>query len=177
VNRVEASWLLRPILHVRRNNIPIPTQPEYEKILTSDILGQHWLPLIFPLTDEKAKPVVFDFKTVSVKRLVDNKWVDVQANILKVGFHGMEDMPVYQLTFDAKTDALIGVDYKHEEAAQVIRHRLVLADHKITEGLLLPNKMEYARNGEEVERWVVENWEFPTTIDNKEFTPPAPEKN
>ncbi|MCI0701267.1 MAG: hypothetical protein L0241_09335 [Planctomycetia bacterium] len=171
-NANRASWLFRPSLHVRRNNLPIPMPSEYEKIITSDVLGQHWLPLIFPLTDEKAKPVVFDLKSVVVERQVDNKRVDVQANVLAVGFHGMEDMPQYQLTFDAKTDSLIGVDYKHDEVAQVIRHRLVLTDHKMIDGLLLPNKMEYVRNGEEVERWVVEKWEFPATIDNKEFIPP-----
>ena len=149
-------------------NVP---EPDYDnrvdlaKSLPADVTGQHWLALFQPLTDPKA--VVFDLQ--STNAVSPHGGQSQAVRTLKLSF---PDLPLYQLTFDAKTDLLLRTEYT---VKQGVRRRTLWSalEHKPgPDGLMLPSKTECRHDGVVVEKWDVEKWEFPDKIDDAEFLPP-----
>jgi hypothetical protein len=159
---VVSAYHHRPRLTVFENGIEgQPSNPvELELNLAADECGQHWMALLLPLTDPKA--IVFDLHQQTLPQQT------VQTLKLSLG-----KFPVYQLQFDAKTDALVRVEYTITEQGVIRRRHWSMTEHKLgPEGLLLPGKMECRWDNVVVEEWKVEKWEFPATIDDKDFAPP-----
>ncbi len=134
-----------------------------EDIMRTDGLAQHWLPLLFPITEPKA--VVFE-----PRKAVGTPPVDV----IRVAIPAR---PVYQLSFDQTTGYLVRVEYTHSEMGMQFHKMWTFADHKPFDGLILPTKMEYTQTptngrGEVVQWWTVEKWEFPEKLDDDAFEPP-----
>lgn len=159
---VTESWVRRPDMAVHSNGQPVelPNVDLLERNFMADAVGQTWMPLLLPAADPKA--VVFDLQTVRL---------DARAlNVLKVA---LPDYPLYQLTFDAKSGALLRTEYT-TRMGSVPRHTtMVFADHKPgPDGLLLPYQIECRHNNSVVEKWTVEKWEFPATIPDDQFSPP-----
>jgi hypothetical protein len=160
-------YLRRPHLTVLKNGAEeqLPKRAEYEQTLIADGVGQFWIMFLFPLVDEKA--VVYDFRAQS-ESLPSGQPVEVRTMSLL-----LPDLPVYSLTFDAKTDALVRVEYTAKELDVPHRKQWLMADHKAgAEGLLLPTKMEYRLDNVPAEDWAAEKWEFPAAIPDDEFNPP-----
>lgn len=160
-------WLRRPHLTVLNGatEVPIPNRAEYEQNLVADAVGQFWGMFLVPLTDPKA--VVYDLRTQN-QALPSGQSQEVKT--LSLALH---DLPHYQLTFDAKTDALLRVEYPSMELGVRHRKQWLMADHKAgPEGLMLPSKMEYRLDNSPVEEWEAEKWEFPASIPDDEFNPP-----
>lgn len=156
------TWLFRPDLAVSNNGQPteLTNVDVLERTFAIDLVGQNWMPLLLPATDPKA--VVFDLQAITFEAR---------------GLHQLKlslgDFPLYQLTFDAKSDALVRVEYSNSMGGVPIRKTMVYGDHKPTlAGLVLPYKIECRHNSSVVERWTVEKWEFPDKIGDEEFTPP-----
>jgi hypothetical protein len=157
------AWLHRPrltILNGEQEAQP-PNRAEAERNFAADFTGQHWMPLLVPLTDPTA--VVFDLHKQALPQQ------SVQTLKLSLGA-----FPIYQLTFDANTDALLRVEYAVSEQGATRRRQWSGAEHKPgPEGLVLPQKTECRHDNVTVEEWAVEKWEFPPAIDDGEFAPPA----
>jgi hypothetical protein len=163
------TWVRRPTLTVMSGTVEVqvPNKVEYERNLVADAVGQLWMLFLVPVTDPKA--VVFDLRS-QTQTLQAGPPVPVQTLTLSFG-----DFPLYHLTFDAKTDALLRVEYTNLELG--VRHvkQWTLAAHKTgPEGLLLPSKMECKLDNVVVEEWEAEKWEFPAAIPDEEFIPPQP---
>jgi hypothetical protein len=159
---VDEVWLRRPDLVVVSNGVPVDLRniDVFERYFATDVMGQNWMPLLLPATDPKA--VVFDLQAVTLERRA--------LNVLKVS---LDDFPLYQLTFDAKTDALERVDYTASMDGTPRRTTMVFADHKPgPDGLVLPHTVECRHNNNVVEKWTVEKWEFPPAIGDEQFSPP-----
>lgn len=148
------------------NNEPksIPNPKASEEIMRTDTLAQHWLPLMFPLTEPSA--VVFDLR----------KGVGTPpADLVRFTMPGR---PVYQLTFDAANGYLTKVEYNHIEFDVPTHKSWTFSAHKPFDGLILPTRMEYihsperVRSKEIVEDWTVDVWEFPQKLDDSAFDPP-----
>lgn len=138
----------------------LPNRAEAQQLLDADVTAQHWMALMLPLTHPKA--VVFGFQRQTVHQ--------VPVQMVKLSLNAL---PVYQLYFDAKTDALLRVDYVVVENGARRHRQWTAADHKLgPDGLLLPGKTECRHDNVIVEEWTAEKWEFPATIDSKEFSPP-----
>ncbi|MBY0458731.1 MAG: hypothetical protein K2V38_15440 [Gemmataceae bacterium] len=153
------SWLRRPDLTVFANGTPNP-QPVSEVVFATDLTGQYWMALLVPATDPKA--VAFDREATAVG--------DRRLNRVSLAVGGL---PPYRLTFDARTDALLRVEYGVRQFDVARRTTMVFADHtRHPDGLLLPNRMECLYDGTAVEKWAVERWEFPPAIPDAEFSPP-----
>lgn len=155
------SWLRRPELFVTNNGTEfrLPNPAERELNLSSDVMGQVWMAFLLPPTDPKA--VVFDPQTVSFDRR--------ELRLVKLS---LAEHPLYQLYFDAKSDALVRVEYTIAETGVSRRTAMIFADHKPgPDGLLLPYRLECLHNKTLVEKWTVEKWELPETIKDEEFTP------
>jgi hypothetical protein len=106
--------------------------------------------------------VVFDFHKSSVGQ--------TPIETLKLS---LADFPIYQLSFDAKTSALLGVQYTTKTSGVEEHKTGIFAEHKLgADGLLLPGRAEFQINKRVVEIWVAAKWEFPATIEDKEFSPP-----
>ena len=159
---VTESWLHRPDVTVHSNGQPVPLSDvgAWEHNIACDAVGQNWMPLLLPITDPKA--VVFDLQAVTVGAR--------GLTVLKVA---LADYPIYQLTFDAKSGALVRVEYTTSMGNVPRRTTVVFSDHKPgPDGLVLPHQIECRHNGSAVEKWTVEKWEFPATIPDDEFSPP-----
>lgn len=157
-----AIYHQRPRLTILNEGVDfLPPNPvELEQNLAVDERGQYWMCLFLPMTDPKA--TVFDLRQQTLNQQ------PVQS--LKLS---LEKFPVYQLYFDAKTDALLRVEYTLTEQGVSRRRQWTMTDHKPgPEGLLLPGKMESRWDNVVVEEWTAEKWEFPATIDEAEFAPP-----
>lgn len=158
---VVESWLRRPEFVVMRNGAEHrpPNPAEWEQNLASDVVGQIWMPFLLPPTDPKA--VVFDPQTVSLDRH--------EIKLVKLA---LGEYPPYQLYFDAKSDALVRVEYTTTETGIPRRTTMIFSDHKPgPDGLLLPYRLECLHNKAVVEKWTVEKWEFPEAIKDDEFSP------
>ncbi len=159
-NIVEA-WLRRPDMSISANGVPQPhaNPAEREHIFASDEVAQHWLALLLPASDPKA--VVFDHESIEFERRV--------LNLVKVS---LADYPVYQLTFDGKTDALVRVEYTVSEFGVARRTKVTYSSYKPgPNGLMLPHLYECWHNGTVVEKLAIEKWEFPAEIKDEEFSP------
>lgn len=165
-----SAYLNRPRLTIMAGTVErtdLPNIVEMEKNFAAEETAQHWMPLFLPLTDPKA--VVFDLRAQTLS-LQPGQTIPVQT--LKLS---LADFPLYQLTFDAKTDALLRVDYTVMHVGVSHAKQWNMAAHKTgPEGLLLPTKMEYKMDSQTGEEWEAEKWEFPATIPEEEFSPPQP---
>jgi hypothetical protein len=139
-----------------------PSPKEYEQIITVDVIGQLWLPLLVPLTDSKT--IVFGVK----KEMIG----DQTADAVKVA---IPDCPVYTLFLNEKTNLPGMITYTHKEWITTFQKRIMLSGDKMYGGAKLPTRLEYSRNGVAVEEWSVTAYEFPDKIDDIAFEPP-PEK-
>lgn len=159
---VIGSWLRRPDLVVMNGPevYAMPNGAEAEQNLAADAAAQHWMTLFVPVTDPKA--VVFDLQKLTFNQQ------PAQALKLSLGA-----FPVYRLYFDAKSDALLRVEYTVAEQGARRRKQWSMAEHKPgPEGLLLPGKMECRHDNVVVEEWETAKWEFPAAIPDTEFSPP-----
>ncbi len=157
-----SAWLLRPRLTMMKGNqeYALPNAAESELNLAADETAQHWMALFLPVTDPKA--VVFDLQKLTFNQQ------PAQALKLSLGA-----FPVYRLYFDAKSDALLRVEYTVTEQGARRRKQWSMAEHKPgPEGLLLPGKMECRHDNVVVEEWETAKWEFPAAIADTEFSPP-----
>jgi hypothetical protein len=157
-----SAWLLRPHITIMQGNQEhTPSnRTEAEQNFAADETAQHWMALFLPLTDPKA--IVFDLRKQTAGQQA------LQTLKLSLG-----SFPLYQLTFDANTDALLQVEYTTKKQGVPVHGQWIMIEHKTgPEGLLLPGKMECRWNNNVVERWIVEKWEFPAAIDDAEFSPP-----
>ncbi len=160
-------WLRRPHLTVRNRGeeISLPNRAEYERNLVADGVGEFWVMFLFPLTDSKA--VVYDLRTQN-QSLPSGQSIEVRT--LKLS---LPDLPLYQLTFDAKTDSLLRVEYASKELEVPHRKQWIMSDHKAgPDGLALPSRMQYRLDNIPVEEWEVSKWEFPASIPDDAFDPP-----
>jgi hypothetical protein len=48
----------------------------------------------------------------------------------------------------------------------------MLLDYRGADGLTLPGRVTYWHNGQQVEEWAVEGWEFPERVDDSVFDAP-----
>lgn len=161
------TWVHRPHMTVLRGSteVPVPNRAEAERNLIADAMGQLWMTFLIPPTDPKA--IVFDFRAQTLPSQT-GKMVSVQS--LKLS---LPDSPIFNLTFDTDTDALVYVEYTHTELG--VRHtkQWNMTAHKVgPHGLLLPTKMECKQDNMKVEDWEVEKWEFPDKVNDDEFNPP-----
>lgn len=132
---------------------------EYLKIVRADAVGQHWMALLLPLADPKA--VVYDLKSADV--VLPHTSQSRPMKLLKLV---LPERPTYQLTFDAKTDLLVRVEYTTVELGGQMRKQWTVVEHKSgPDGRMLPTKTECRHKGALVEKWDVEKWEFPASID------------
>lgn len=132
---------------------------EQLKIVRADAVGQHWMALLLPLADPKA--VVYDLKSADV--VLPHTSQSRPMKLLKLA---LPDRPAYQLTFDAKTDLLVRVEYTTAELGGQMRKQWTVVEHKSgPDGRMLPAKTECRHKGTMVEKWDVEKWEFPASID------------
>lgn len=137
-------------------------------VFLADGTGQHWMALLQPLTDPKA--VAYDFQ--SVTGTSPQTGLLHPVNLVKLA---LPDRPLYLLTFDSKTDVLLRVEYQIRESGVDRRKQWTALEHKPgPDGLILPTKTEVRHDGRLVEQWTVEKWEFPATLPDTEFEPPAP---
>jgi hypothetical protein len=160
-------WVRRPHLAVFTGGaeVALPNQAEYEQNFIAYAVGHHWMMFMVPLADPQA--VVFDFRTQN-QATASGKSVEVRSLSLSLPKH-----PVYHLTFDAKTDALLRVEYTVQELGRPYHKQWLMSEHKAgPEGLLLPTKMQYRLDNVAVEEWEADKWEFPASIPDDEFSPP-----
>ncbi len=143
---------------------------ETASVFVADGTGQHWMALLQPLTDPKA--VVYDLQ--SVTGTSPQTGLLHPVTLVKLA---LPDRPLFQLTFDSKTDTLLRVEYMIRESGVDRRKQWTALEHKPgPDGLILPTKTEVRHDGQLVERWTVEKWEFPATIPDTEFDPPTPKQ-
>jgi hypothetical protein len=130
---------------------------EMARILHADVTAQHWLPLGLPFADPQT--VVFEPKPSA----------DPAGTTVKVA---LPEMAVYSVLFDEKTGLPVRIEYHPIEGGVRPHKQGSFSDHKPAGGLLLPTKMEFKQNGQVTERWTVESWEFPETLDDSLFEEP-----
>ncbi|MBX9625383.1 MAG: hypothetical protein K2X82_16375 [Gemmataceae bacterium] len=140
---------------------PVPNPKEFADAVAVDAVGQHWLPVLVPLTDPAT--VVFDYKKQDLGTQ--------QVETVKAAVPGC---PVFTLWFDPKTSLLGVVTYTHQEAGPGARFqkRLGMVGHKPFGGVMLPTKLEFSRNGESVEEWAVDSWDLGAAVEDAAFDPP-----
>lgn len=157
-------WLHRPNFAVANNGqfSALTNIDLLERNFVYDAVGQTWMPLLLPATDPKA--VVFDVQSVTRQARV--------FSVVKLALG--DEYPLYQLTFDSKTDELVSAEYTASDNALTRRTLMAFSDHKPgPDGLTLPHALECRHNGVVVEKWAVEKWEFPASIPDDQFAPPA----
>ncbi len=165
---VVTAYLHRPHFVVVEGSVEqvLSNNTERERNFTGDATGQFWMTLFLPLTDPKA--VVYDLRPNTFLPLGAAQPIPVQTLKLSLG-----EFPSYQLTFDAKTDLLLRVDYNYSQYGTPTRQTWTMGNHKTgPEGFFLPTNTEFRLNNSVVEEWVVEKWEFPAAIADTEFSPP-----
>ncbi len=148
------------------NRQPVPlTEPVYLEEARTDGLAQHWLPLIFPLLEPGV--VAYDLRESDGQPA---------RYLLRCKF---PNRPVYQLAFDAQTLLLRHVEYRLSlVAARPMQREWDFDDFQSFSGLKLPTRMSYAetidspRVREVKMEWQI-RWEFPATIAEEVFQPPA----
>jgi hypothetical protein len=144
----------------------LPNPTDYQRTFMADEIAQFWMPLLLPVTDPKA--VVFDLQSVTGTSPATGQPQPIQMLKLAWG-----EYATYQLTFDAKTDLLVRVEWATHEQSTRRRKQWTAGEHKPSaDGILLPIKFEYWHDTLRAEQFDVEKWEFPATIDDAEFSPP-----
>lgn len=145
--------------------VALPNPVEVERNFTADETAQYWMQFLLPLTDPKA--IVFDLQSVTSPAPGTNAPRAVQTLKLSI-----RDFPIYQVTFDAKTDLLLGVEYTQTELGVARRKQWTVLEHKAgPDGLMLPQKVKFFQDGSPAEEFEVEKWEFPASIPDSEFDP------
>jgi hypothetical protein len=155
---IKLSFGLRQnTLTVLRNDEPYAGfSKQQEQNLHVESMGLHWMPTLVPLIDPKT--IVFG----AVKQSLGTQtWDTVQVSISRC--------PIYTLWFKDKTLQLEYVTFLHTEGTSNLQKKLTVADFKPQEGILLPMRFEYERNGINVDSWSVSTWEFPDKIDDSVF--------
>jgi hypothetical protein len=155
------TWLHRPKLAVRQDGTDFPVPQEAERVTACDVTAQYWLALGVPLADPSA--VVYGFKAPP----------DAPTSVRLV----LPALPPLVAYFDSTNDRLLRVEYTTTEQGRARRKEWALtATRPDARGAHLPHKFEFRQDGVLVEEWTVETWEFPDSIPNAEFAPPAPAK-
>lgn len=166
---VLSAYLQRPQFTVVENGVEnesLPGRAEMERNFAADNTAQHWMALLLPPTDPKA--VVFEFQSSSVTSPQTG-----QPQSLQLVKLALPDFPLFQLAFDPKTDLLVRVEYSTTEQGVRRKKQWSALEHKPgPDGQMLPSKTEVRYDGQVVEQWEVEKWEFPATIPDAEFSPP-----
>ena len=152
--------LNRPAVWVREGDEvqPIPDARRAEEIAATDTLGRDWLMYLVPLYDPAV--VAFDASTTTVA----GKTFDT----VKVSVPGY---PLFVLSFN-DGHLLTRVEYLYVENGASVTTVLLPAEHKPFDGILLPTKIEYVRNGQLVEQWNVTKWEVVEKMDESIFDMP-----
>ena len=152
--------LNRPAIWVREGDQfqPIPDARRAEEIAAIDTLGRDWLMYLVPLYDPKV--VAFDASTATVA----GKTFDT----VKVSVPGY---PLFVLSFN-EAHLLSRIEYTYTENGASITNVLLPTDHKPFDGILLPTKIEYVRNGQLVEQWNMTKWEVVEKMDETIFDVP-----
>lgn len=81
------------------------------------------------------------------------------------------DLPVVQVTFAEPSGLPVRVEYHPLENGRRVKKVLVLANHRVEGGLLVPGSIEFLLNDKSGEEWKLEKWEFPEKIDEAKFLP------
>jgi hypothetical protein len=163
-----SGYLRRPRLSLTRDGspVPLPNPAETERNFVGDEIAQHWMALLVPLTDPKA--ILYDFQSVTGTAPLTGEPLAIHLVKLK-----LPGGPVYTLTFEAKRDLLLRVEYELTEQGVRRRRMWTVMEHKRgPDGLTLPHKVELWQDGRMVEQVEVEKWEFPANIPDSEFDPP-----
>jgi hypothetical protein len=137
---------------------PLQKMFERDKVVQAEWVGIIWMPIFVPLADRST--IVFGAKEQTIG---PQTWNTVQAAV--------PGLPVYTLWLDPRTHLLGAVTFNHSEGTQKVFKRCVIGDRKKAEGVLLPVRFEYQRNGQPAETWTSVTWEFPEKIDDSEFKP------
>ena len=163
LNTSVTVWLRGMQIRMREGAVmsELPSPADTRRNILADLYAQHALPLMLPATDPKV--VVFDLKETII--------AGVPVHTLRFS---APELPLFQLTLDAKSHLLRRVEYTSMEPGKELRTAAVLDDYRLIDGLMVPFTIETLRNGESVEKWKVEKWEFPKSIDDAEFAPPTP---
>jgi hypothetical protein len=162
------TWLKRPHFTILKGDEEQENfnRAEMEQVLAADATAQYWMALLVPVTDPRA--IVFDTQSI-IGTSATGQPMPIQLMKLSLG----TTLPLYQLTFDAKTDLLLRAEYTTTELGVRRRKQWTASDHKPgPDGLTLPMKTECQHDGLTVELWDVEKWEFPGSIPDTEFDPP-----
>ncbi|MCS7272343.1 MAG: hypothetical protein NZ703_14765, partial [Gemmataceae bacterium] len=131
-----------------------------------DTLAQHWLPLLFPLTEPGV--VCFDLRTNQGQPSRD---------LMRVKF---PHRPLYQLAFDTQSRLLRHVEYRYLPlgTGRPLTREWTFDQYKPFDGLLLPTRLVYAEILESPRirdvkmDWTIERWEFPDKWPEELFQPP-----
>ena len=126
---------------------------EHEQMAT-DAYAE-WATLLVPLLDPAARVAA-----VPPGEAAGKVWVWVA------------DRPAVLLSVDEKSGLLTRVDYEVPEVGGAIAASLVLGEHKPTNGVLLPTKVDYSRNNRPTARWASSEIEFPKPAAADAFTKP-----
>lgn len=171
LNMPVGTWIRESELSVRQGTVDrdVPNRGEYLKNTLADVAAQHWMPLLLPLVEPKA--IVFDYQSASIPSLQAGPQAGQAQDVKQIKF-ALPDYPLFQLTFDAKTDLLVRVEYTTMEQGVRRRKQWSALEHKAgPDGQMVPSKTEMRHEGQLVEQWEIEKWEFPAKIDDSEFSP------
>jgi hypothetical protein len=167
-NATVSAYLRRPNFAVFRNGTenPLPNAVEWERNFAADETAQFWMALLLPVTDPKA--ILFEFQ--STTGTAPQTGASMPIHLMKVA---LGDLPVFQLTFDAKTDLLGRVEYTVTELGVRYQRVWTALGHKPgPDGLVVPTKIEFIQDSRMAEQFDVDKWEFPASIPDTEFDPP-----
>ncbi len=132
-----------------------------EAAFAADTVGRYWMALLVPVSDSRT--VVFAAR----KDLLQG----IPVEVIRAG---APDTPVFTLWFDEKTGRLLQVSFAHREPGDRSETQKVftLFDYRAADGFSLPGRVTYWHNGQQVEDWTVQAWEFPERIDDANFDAP-----
>jgi hypothetical protein len=167
-NLLVRVWLRRPHITVFEGDREQENfnRTELELSAAADITAQHWMQLLVPLIDPKS--VAFEFRATTGVDPDNGQSMPIHLMKLSIG-----KLPLFHLTFDAKTDLLLRVDYESSELGLRLRKQWTAREHKPgPDGLRLPTKTKSRHDAGEVEQWDVDKWEFPASIPDTEFEVP-----
>jgi hypothetical protein len=127
-----------------------------EETAWGEMVAEVWLPVLAPATDPQA--ILFDRRK--------QPFANQMAETVKLA---LPQRPVYTLWFDP-TDGTLGViTYAHLDQGALTNKQILLAAHKMFEGVKLPTQFDQRRNGTTVQEWTISRWEFPDKIEDAVF--------